>query len=152
MDITSAVNADVLDVVLDGRLDGYWADHLDRALADIVRDGHHRIRLDCAKLSFLSSAGIGVLVKFHKELAGINGTFQLTNPSKAVAKTLQISRLADLLIARAPVAAAVKTALVSRGIEAARLTSEGLGDTMPVADNTTDEGRRQNRRVELVKQ
>jgi outer membrane protein OmpA-like peptidoglycan-associated protein len=49
-------------------------------------------------------------------------------------------------------AAAVKTALVSRGVDAARLTSDGLGDTKPVADNTTDDGRRQNRRVELVRQ
>ncbi len=49
-------------------------------------------------------------------------------------------------------AAAVKSALVSRGVDAARLTSDGLGDTKPVADNATADGRQQNRRVELVKQ
>ena len=49
-------------------------------------------------------------------------------------------------------AAAEKTALIARGIEAARLTRDGLGDTTPVADNATDNGRRQNRRGELVKQ
>jgi outer membrane protein OmpA-like peptidoglycan-associated protein len=49
-------------------------------------------------------------------------------------------------------AASVKTALVARGIDAARLTSDGLGDTKPVADNATEDGRQQNRRVELVKQ
>ena len=48
-------------------------------------------------------------------------------------------------------AAAVKAALVSRGVDTARLTSDGLGDTKPVADNATEEGRQQNRRVELVK-
>ena len=42
--------------------------------------------------------------------------------------------------------------LVKNGIPQARLTSAGLGDTKPVADNTTDEGRARNRRVELVKQ
>jgi len=50
-------------------------------------------------------------------------------------------------------AAAVKAYLVSTlGVSAARLTSKGYGDTKPVADNTTPEGRQKNRRVELVKQ
>jgi OOP family OmpA-OmpF porin len=49
-------------------------------------------------------------------------------------------------------AAAVKAYLVSTGgIAAARLTTAGLGDTKPVADNATEEGRTQNRRVELVR-
>jgi OOP family OmpA-OmpF porin len=49
-------------------------------------------------------------------------------------------------------AAAVKAHLVQTGgIAAARLTTAGLGDTKPIGDNATDEGRAQNRRVELVK-
>jgi OOP family OmpA-OmpF porin len=48
-------------------------------------------------------------------------------------------------------AASVKTALVARGVDAGRLTSDGFGDTQPVGSNATDEGRQQNRRVALVK-
>ncbi len=48
-------------------------------------------------------------------------------------------------------AAAVKAYLVSKGIDAARIETAGLGDTKPAAPNTTPEGRQQNRRVELVK-
>jgi outer membrane protein OmpA-like peptidoglycan-associated protein len=49
-------------------------------------------------------------------------------------------------------AAAVKAALVADfGIAADRITTKGLGDTMPAAPNTTPEGRAQNRRVEVVK-
>lgn len=47
--------------------------------------------------------------------------------------------------------AAVKTYLVSKGIDAARIETAGLGDTKPAAPNTTPEGRQQNRRVELVR-
>lgn len=48
-------------------------------------------------------------------------------------------------------AESVKKYLVDKGILAVRLTTVGYGDTMPVADNTMDEGRAKNRRVELVK-
>jgi len=49
-------------------------------------------------------------------------------------------------------AAAVKTYLVQTfSIAADRLSTAGFGDTKPVADNKTEDGRTQNRRVELVK-
>lgn len=49
-------------------------------------------------------------------------------------------------------AAAVKAYLVQTyGIDAGRLSTTGLGETVPVADNGTAEGKQQNRRVELVK-
>jgi len=49
-------------------------------------------------------------------------------------------------------AAAVKAHLVQTGgIATDRLTTAGLGGTKPIGDNKTDEGRAQNRRVELVK-
>lgn len=48
-------------------------------------------------------------------------------------------------------ALSVKKYLTGKGIEAGRLDARGWGDTKPVGDNRTEEGRRQNRRVELVK-
>jgi len=48
-------------------------------------------------------------------------------------------------------AQAVMAALVQRGVKAGRLTARGYGQTSPVADNRTEEGRGKNRRVELSK-
>ena len=48
-------------------------------------------------------------------------------------------------------AAAVQAYLVSQGIPAGRLKSQGLGASKPVASNDKAEGRQQNRRVELVR-
>jgi outer membrane protein OmpA-like peptidoglycan-associated protein len=49
-------------------------------------------------------------------------------------------------------AAAVKDALVTRhGIDAARLTTGGAGESRPLDTNDTLEGRARNRRVELVR-
>jgi outer membrane protein OmpA-like peptidoglycan-associated protein len=50
-------------------------------------------------------------------------------------------------------AAAVKAALVAQfGLDGARITTKGFGDTKPVGPNATALGRAQNRRVEIVKQ
>lgn len=43
----------------------------------------------------------------------------------------------------------VASYLSMQGVSAARIRSQGLGESMPVADNATDEGRRRNRRVEI---
>lgn len=49
-------------------------------------------------------------------------------------------------------AAAVKNMLTSEfGIDASRMTTDGLGETKPVADNGKPEGKAQNRRVEFIK-
>jgi outer membrane protein OmpA-like peptidoglycan-associated protein len=47
-------------------------------------------------------------------------------------------------------AAAVKQALVARGVPAAQIESEGHGSERPIASNASEEGRARNRRVELV--
>jgi outer membrane protein OmpA-like peptidoglycan-associated protein len=46
-------------------------------------------------------------------------------------------------------AKAVYEYLTGRGIEASRLTYTGFGETQPIADNATAEGRKQNRRTEF---
>lgn len=48
-------------------------------------------------------------------------------------------------------AASVKEYLAGKGVAAARLSTAGFGSSRPVADNATELGRAQNRRVELVK-
>jgi len=46
-------------------------------------------------------------------------------------------------------AEAVKNYLVKKGIAPARITSKGYGADQPIADNSTEEGRQQNRRTEV---
>ena len=45
---------------------------------------------------------------------------------------------------------AVKSALLSRGVDASRIATEGYGKSFPVASNSDSGGRQLNRRVEVV--
>lgn len=47
-------------------------------------------------------------------------------------------------------AESVKAYLVQQGIAATRLTAVGMGETQPLADNASDSGRQQNRRVVAI--
>jgi outer membrane protein OmpA-like peptidoglycan-associated protein len=45
---------------------------------------------------------------------------------------------------------AVRQQLIAMGVDTARLSTKGLGDTRPIAENTSPEGRANNRRVEFI--
>lgn len=47
-------------------------------------------------------------------------------------------------------AMSVKNMLTSKGIDAARITTQGFGSAYPIATNDTEAGRQRNRRVEIV--
>ena len=53
----------------------------------------------------------------------------------------------DLSVRRA---ATVKSYISANGVDGSRLTTEGKGENEPIADNSTADGRAQNRRVEIV--
>lgn len=47
-------------------------------------------------------------------------------------------------------AESVKSYLLQQGISSQRLSSSGMGESHPIADNNTETGRQQNRRVEII--
>jgi len=107
------------------------------------------------------------------ELKAVNfepQSFDLTQESKAILDEAAIRINANLEIKKIEVqahtdnkgsekynlklseqrAASVKAYLVSQGVNEKRLLAKGYGESQPVADNETEDGRAQNRRVELV--
>src|SRR5207247_11097151 len=105
MEIIKRKSGGLVELEIKGRLDGYWADHLAKALDDEIRQGSHHLLIDLSQVAFLSSAGIGILVKFYKQLKSIEGSLSVSRSSEQVKKILELSGLKEVLMTKAPPAA-----------------------------------------------
>ena len=63
-----------------------------------------------------------------------------TDPVGAAAYNVRLSRRR---------ATAVRNYIVEQGIDGTRVVAVGFGEVKPIGDNTTKDGRRENRRVEI---
>ncbi len=97
MEVTTQQQGEFLVVALEGRLDAYWADHLSRSLDDSVSSGGHRIQVRMSGVSYMSSVGIRVLLRFYKQLESIGGSLRVVEPSEPVRSVLRMAGLETLL-------------------------------------------------------
>lgn len=97
MEISKQKKDGFTELKITGRLDAYWADHLSKEVDQIIRDGSHQLKMDLSDLEFISSAGIGVLLKFHNTLSDMNGSFSLSSVSEPVKKIIDLIGLDEVL-------------------------------------------------------
>lgn len=112
----------------------------ERALAAVVERERIEFEAGSARLTAGSARVLDAVAQAH---AGCSGIVRIEGHTDDRGNPDGNRRLS---LARAQ---AVRDALVRRGIAADRLLAEGLGDSRPVADNSTPEGRRHNRRIEF---
>ena len=97
MEITSTRSGDFLVLRLAGRLDASWCQTVQDAIGAAVRSGEHRLRLDLAGVSYVSSAGLRVLLTAYKQLRAIKGAFAVGPASPEARSVLELAGLAMLL-------------------------------------------------------
>ena len=64
-------------LALDGYLDAHTAPHFEKAIQDEFEGGRKRIVVDCARLTYISSAGLGVFMSFIEEIREAGGDIKL---------------------------------------------------------------------------
>jgi anti-anti-sigma factor len=87
-----------VDLILSGRLDAESGVELEHAVAEEIQRGTHAIRLDFTAVSFLSSAGIRILFNVHRAAKAAGGTCLVSAASEPVARVLELTKLAPILM------------------------------------------------------
>jgi anti-anti-sigma factor len=83
--------AEVAELLLVGSLDSSWSSYLSDRIDEVVRCGALDVRVDMAGISYLSSNGIALLVRYHKQLRKIGGRFRIVADSEAVGRVLRLT-------------------------------------------------------------
>ena len=134
--------------------------------------GHYMDKQEAAlkevKTAKIERQGDKIVVKFNSAILFDTGKSDLKSASKSdlaeFARVLKEYKETDLVVeghtdntGKKPFnqklsvarAGAVVSFLEAQGVASSRMTPRGYADDMPVADNSTDDGRRQNRRVQI---
>ena len=98
MEITTKPIGDALEVKVKGRLDNYWGEHLQRNLEELIRSGAHHLWLNFSEVSYLSSAGVGLLLSHYRQLKAIGGTFVIVAASDHVKMVIELCHLSPILL------------------------------------------------------
>jgi anti-sigma B factor antagonist len=83
-------NAGIRILALDGYLDAHTAPQFENAIHDEMQAGHQRIVVDCARLTYISSAGLGVFMSFIEELREIGGDIKLAAITPKVFQVFEV--------------------------------------------------------------
>jgi anti-sigma B factor antagonist len=90
------IDRSILILGADGGLNGDTAGPFVEQLESLVDAGVDKIIVDCSGMDYISSYGIGVLVRLHKKLAKHGGDVKVAAPKSVVLAALNVARMARL--------------------------------------------------------
>ena len=73
------IQKDILILTVDGGIDMSTCGEFVDQVLDLIRSGSTKIIIDCEKLSYMSSYGIGVMLRLHRNARKAGGEVKLAN-------------------------------------------------------------------------
>jgi anti-anti-sigma factor len=89
-------NRDIVAVVLTGTLDENNCDYLLNCVEDEILEGRTKLILDCGQLTYISSMGLGMLVRVNSRMKKIGGDVKLAAVHGAVAQVMSVVGLSRI--------------------------------------------------------
>lgn len=106
MEITVSNQNDVTVLALQGRLDGLASPQLEQRLDALLAAGTRKVVLDCAALTYVSSAGLRVFLGGAKKLKSAGGRAAFAALTPAVHEVFELSGFLEVLAVHPSAAAA----------------------------------------------
>ena len=107
LDVSTREEAGRVVVVAIGEVDVYTAPQLDSELSRLTTEGRTDLVVDLARVDFLDSTGLSVLVKTLKRVREAEGRLDVVVTSERVAKVFRITGLDQLIPLHATLADAL---------------------------------------------
>ena len=94
--LTAAVQGDLTIISLEGYLDAHTAPQFEEKLQAEIEEGRNRFIVDCTKLTYISSAGLGVFMSFIEEIREQGGDIKICGLAPKVRHTFEILGFQDI--------------------------------------------------------
>ncbi|MHC5002440.1 MAG: STAS domain-containing protein [Planctomycetota bacterium] len=90
------IDGDVMILAADGGLNRQTAENFIESIEALVDAGLTKLIIDCANLDFVSSYGLGLLVRLHRRLKQHGGNVKICNLRGLLPQVLEATKLAGL--------------------------------------------------------
>src|SRR6478609_3092638 len=97
MNISIGKEEEIYLISIEGDLDASSCINLDKTISEAVSRGEKKIMVDCSRLSYISSAGLGVFMSYLQDFQANNVSMVLFGLSDKVKNVFQILGLDQLL-------------------------------------------------------
>ena len=87
------VDGDVLVIKADGGLNAETTEKFISDIEKLVDVGLRKIIVDCSRLEYISSRGLGVLVRLHKRMKQHEGDVKIASAQSPLLDVLRLTRL-----------------------------------------------------------
>lgn len=115
--LTTTVQDDLTIVRLEGYLDAHTAPQFEETVQSEIEAGRYRLIIDCEKLTYISSAGLGVFMSFIEEIRERDGDLKICGLVPKVRHTFEILGFQEIFDLLDDVPTAVQRFAEARGKE-----------------------------------
>jgi anti-sigma B factor antagonist len=88
--VATETDGEIAVIHLEGAVDAHTAPKFEEAVQTVIDEGRNKIVVDCERMTYISSAGLGVFMCFIEEVRDENGDIKICGLSEKVKQPFEI--------------------------------------------------------------